>query len=123
MSSASIVTTSATDAHVGDSSLRARKAPLSVIGMTFGMITGMRPRKVWYSGRPRMPQSTDVGQSGPPHMMHTLAMLMPRCSRMYRIVRISSELIATAARTPTLLAPQHSPMSFCCITWAIILMM
>ena len=112
MRSASIVTTSATDAQVGDSSLRARKAPLSVIGMTFGMITGMRPRKVWYRGRPRMPQSTDVGQSGPPHMMHTLATENPFWERMYRIAFIMSLLTPMRERIATIF-PSPSPKTFC----------
>ena len=89
-----------------------RKAPVRVVGTVIRNM-GVSPRRRLHRRSLRKPQMTDVGQSGPPHMMLTLAIEMPGWERRMRMAFISRELGETIARMPTR-DPRVSPMSFCC---------
>jgi hypothetical protein len=49
-----------------------------------------------------MPHSTEVGQSGPPQRMATLAGVRPFCARQCRMARSVMEFMPTSRRTATL---------------------
>ena len=76
-------------------------APASTVYARYSTSTGDVPRTDSYSGTRRMPHSTEVGQSGPPHRMATFAGESPGCMRQYLMARICTELIPTVYRTPT----------------------
>jgi len=67
--------------------------------MIDGTTIGQTPMSVSHTESLRMPQSTDVGQSGPAHRMHTLPRLSPGLERVKRIAFIMFELIEIIAST------------------------
>ena len=92
------------------------KAPAIVSGATRQM-TGVVPSTMGASRWPRMPMSTEVGQSGPPTSVATLPRVMPGWLIMTLIARISLELMPTAARTLTYRL-RLEPKPTCCIAHA-----
>ena len=62
--------TVAIEAHAPPAPERSWKAPAMVVGVTRRNM-GVRPRQSEQQLSLRMPHSTEVGQSGPPHRMET----------------------------------------------------
>mmetsp|Transcript_88753 Transcript_88753/g.271795 ORF Transcript_88753/g.271795 Transcript_88753/m.271795 type:complete len:275 (+) Transcript_88753:108-932(+) len=90
------------------------KAPERTTGQT-RRTTGNVPSSIWLTLRSRMPVSTEVGQSGPPHSTATFAVVRPSWLRMCLMAFMGGVWIATAFLTATLPA-NGAPIPFCCMT-------
>lgn len=78
---------------------------------------GIVPKRHWKREQRRMPARTDVGQSGPPMRMPTLARVMPLTMRRFLMPCIKG--VCTPQIWSTFLfLDMHSPMPFCCIAHA-----
>mmetsp|Transcript_37620 Transcript_37620/g.90372 ORF Transcript_37620/g.90372 Transcript_37620/m.90372 type:complete len:201 (-) Transcript_37620:101-703(-) len=87
------------------------KAPDSTHGTT-RMMHGVVPNSIWAGDKPRIPVMTDVGQSGPPHRIPTLARVNPGSSRICSMARTATLSTPTNLRTVTW-DPSMPPMMTC----------
>mmetsp|Transcript_12770 Transcript_12770/g.32383 ORF Transcript_12770/g.32383 Transcript_12770/m.32383 type:complete len:214 (-) Transcript_12770:1484-2125(-) len=100
-----------TDAHTPPSLLRNWHAPATVTAATT-MTTGTVPRRIRSAGSFKMPQQTEVGQSGPPTNMQILPRPHPGSSSSLRIALVVVELTAIRERT-AIKSPICPPIIFC----------
>ena len=91
-------------------------APAKTQGATKPII-GKVPICIWIKESFNIPVKTDVGQSGPPHNMLTLAIPIPGFSNIILMARMEIEFTPTICLTQTFV-PNFSPKNFCCIATA-----
>lgn len=79
---------------------------------------GVVPKMHWNSEHLRIPARTDVGQSGPPMRIPTLALVMPFSERS-RLMPCMNGVCTPQIWSTLLFVDIHPPMHFCCIAHAV----
>ena len=77
------------------------KLPASTVGTT-KKVTGSVPTRIGQRDKSIIPQSTEVGQSGPPHKMLTFAMPRPGSFKQSFMALMRLVFIPTTCLIPTL---------------------